>query len=143
MLGFVDAFHANAAKFQNTVRESFQGSFVSLVWKLQILFTQEVVAAPSYIDISERKALVDLRGSISECGAAAKGRLDWLFGGNSASSGTGPAVFDAVASRRASGASGAGASKYCLLYCILLENLSKRKEGELVLVFLVFVIMIT
>lgn len=80
MLDYMDALHSKAAKFQNTLREYFDGSFASLVKQLQTVLTLEVVAVfTSFID-SVREALIKLRLSISECEAAASAWRNRLIG---------------------------------------------------------------
>lgn len=105
VLGYMDALHLKAVKSQNTVRESFRGSFAPLVQRLQTSFTQEVAVASRVVDDSGCEALIGHCGRISECEAAVKGRLDKLEGGDRASPGTSAAVPEAGG---IGGASGAG-----------------------------------
>lgn len=82
--------------------------FASLVQQLQTLFTLEVAAVLKSLHDSSGKALIELRGSIPECRAAAKGRMDRLVGDVLASSRTNAAIPKAIGT---GGASGKGSSK--------------------------------
>lgn len=92
VLGYMDALHLMVVKSEVAVRESFRGSYASLVLRLQTLFTQEVAAVSKSADDSVWKALFELFMRISQFEAGGKGRLDRLVGGNLAFSGIGDAI---------------------------------------------------
>lgn len=60
VLRYMDALHSMAAKSRNTIRESFCGSFASLVWQLQTLLKQEVAAVSKLVDDYVREIMIDL-----------------------------------------------------------------------------------
>lgn len=78
VLGCMDALHSMAAKSQNTVRESFWGSFISCVQRLKAFSTLEIAAVFMSADDNGGEGLIELCKSSSACDAAAKGHLtDW------------------------------------------------------------------
>lgn len=54
MSGYIDAPISMVARSENTVRDSFRGSFESIVQKLQSLFTHELAAISKSFDDSRR-----------------------------------------------------------------------------------------
>lgn len=62
--GYMDPLHTKAVKSQYTVRDSFLGSFASLVQRLQTLLAQKVAAVSKSVDDSRSEALIELRRSI-------------------------------------------------------------------------------
>lgn len=66
MVGYIDARHLKAVKYQNTIRESFRPIFASLAQCLQTLFTQKIAAVFKNVNDCGREAMMELRQSISE-----------------------------------------------------------------------------
>lgn len=72
VLRYMDALHSKVVMSQNTVRESFCGSFATPFQRLQTFFTQEVAPVSKFVDYSRFEVLIELCESISECETASK-----------------------------------------------------------------------
>lgn len=90
-------------KSENISKKSFHRFFPLFVQRLQVFFTQGVVAVFKFINSSVRDVMTELGGSMSKCEAAAKGRIDRLLGDLSASFGPSAAVPKVSGSSEASG----------------------------------------
>lgn len=111
VLGYMNALHAKVVKSKNTVMESFQDNFASLVQQLLTLFMQENAAVSKSVDDSRCETFNRHRRSISECEAVAKCQFDRLVRDDRASLETSAAVSKADRKSAAKWESGAGPSK--------------------------------
>lgn len=57
-LEYIDALHSKAVNSQNFARESFRGSFTSLVQRVETLFTQDLTAVSKSVDDCGSVALI-------------------------------------------------------------------------------------